>query len=103
MTFDNGTEVALPYRLHELGIEIFFCATPSPWQKGGGENALGRLRRTLPRKTALAALPEERVTQLIQAYTNTPRKGLAYRPPAESCLARAVHLKGESTGPLAPV
>ena len=45
VTFDNGTEFALHYWLHELGIETFFCDTHSPWQKGGVENAIGRLRR----------------------------------------------------------
>ena len=97
VTFDNGTEFALHYHLHALGIETFFCDTHSPWQKGGVENAIGRLRRTLPRKTDLAVLPEERFTQLIQAYNNTPRKCLAYRTPAEIFLDRALHLKCEST------
>ena len=36
VTFDNGTEFALHYQLHDLGIETFFCDTYSPWQKGGG-------------------------------------------------------------------
>ena len=102
VTFDNGTAFALHYRLHALGLETFFCDTHSPWQQGGVENALGRLRRTLPRKTDWAALPEERVTPLIQASTNTSRKCLAYRTPAEVFLDRALHLKGESTCPLAP-
>ena len=35
VTFDNGTEFALHYRLHDLGIETFFCDTYSPWQKRG--------------------------------------------------------------------
>ena len=48
VTLDNGTEFALHYWLHELGIETFFCDTHSPWQKGGVENAIGRLRRTAP-------------------------------------------------------
>ena len=98
VTFDNGTEFALHYRLHELGIETFFCDTHSPWQKGGVENAIGRLRRTLPRKTDLAALPQERFTQLIQAYNNTPRKCLGYRTPAEIFFESVLHLKCESTG-----
>lgn len=54
VTIDNGTEFARHYHLHALGLETFFCETHSPWQKGGIENALGRLRRTLPRKTNLA-------------------------------------------------
>ena len=72
VTFDNGTEFARHYRLHAWGIETFFCATHSPWQKGGVENAIGRLRRGLPRKTDLASVPEERFTQLLPAYNNTP-------------------------------
>ena len=102
VTFDNGTEFARHYRLHELGIETFFCDTHSPWQKGGVENAIGRLRRTLPRKTDLAAVPQARFTQLIQAYNNTPRKCLAYRTPAEIFWASVLHLKCESTFRLSP-
>jgi len=51
ITFDNGTEFAQHHKLHKLGIETFFCDTYSPWQKGGVENAIGRMRRMLPRKT----------------------------------------------------
>ena len=61
------------------------------------ENAIGRLRRTLPRKTDLAALPEKRFTQLIQAYNNTPRKCLGYRTPAEIFFESVLHLKCEFT------
>ena len=101
VTFDNGTEFARHYHLHKLGIETFFCDTHSPWQKGGVENAIGRLRRTLPRKTDLATLPEARFTQLLQAYNNTPRKCLAYKTPAETFWDSVLHLKCESTCPLA--
>jgi IS30 family transposase len=97
ITFDNGTEFALHYQLHDLGIETFFCDTHSPWQKGGVENAIGRLRRSLPRKTDLAALSQQRFIQLIQAYNNTPRKCLHYRTPAEIFLNRVLHLKCEAT------
>ena len=99
VTFDNGTEFAHHYQLHELGIETFFCDTYSPWQKGGVENAIGRLRRSLPRKTDLASLSDKRFTQLIQAYNNTPRKCLGYRTPAEIFLDRVLHLKCEFTCP----
>ena len=97
VTFDNGTEFARHHQLHALGIETFFCDTHAPWQKGGVENAIGRLRRTLPRKTDLAALSDDRFTQLIQAYNNTPRKCLGYRTPAEIFQNQVLHLKCEST------
>ena len=83
VTCDNGTEFARHHELHALGIATFFCDTHAPWQKGGIENAIGRLRRTLPRKTDLATLSATRFTQLLQAYNNTPRKCLRYQTPAE--------------------
>ena len=97
VTFDNGTEFARHHRLHDLGVETFFCDTHSPWQKGGVENAIGRMRRTLPRKTNLAELSEGRFVQLVQAYNNTPRKCLGYRTSAEIFSDQVLHLKCEST------
>ena len=50
MTFDNGTEFSKHYLLRrKFGIQTWFCDTDSPWQKGGIEIAIGRLRRLLPR------------------------------------------------------
>jgi IS30 family transposase len=84
LTFDNGTEFALHYRLTEqLGIETFFCNTHAPWQKGGVENAIGRLRRILPRKTNLDDIEPQRIQQIVAAYNNTPRKCLDFLTPAE--------------------
>ncbi len=97
VTFDNGTAFARHHDLHALGLETFFCDTYSPWQKGGIENAIGRLRRTLPRKTDLATLSDERFTCLVQAYNNTPRKCLDYQTPAEVFRNHLLHFKCEST------
>ena len=93
VTFDNGTEFARHHQLHDLGIETFFCDTHWPWQKGGVENAIGRMRRTLPRKTDRVDLPEDRFVKLVQAYNNTPRKCLGYRTPAEIFSNQVLHLK----------
>ena len=102
VTFDNGTEFARHHELHALGIETFFCDTHSPWQKGGVENAMGRMRRTLPRKTDLAELSDDRFTELVQAYNNTPRKCLGYQTPAELFWNKVLHFKRESTSRLPP-
>ena len=61
------------------------------------QNALGRLRRILPRKTDLAALSDDHFTQLVQAYNNTPRKCLGYQTPAEVFRNHLLHFKCEST------
>ena len=101
VTFDNGTEFASHHRLHALGIETFFCDRYAPWQKGGVENAIGRLRRTRPRKTDLATLSDQRFHHLVHAYNHTPRKCLGYATPAEIVIHQVLHLKCGSTFPLA--
>src|SRR5947208_9503364 len=74
VSFDNGTEFAEHHRLHEaLGVETFFCDPHSPWQKGGVENSIGRLRRSLPRKTDLKSLTEADIKRYVQRLNNTPR------------------------------
>jgi transposase, IS30 family len=99
VTFDNGSEFACHRKLHKLTIGTYFCDPHSPWQKGGIENAIGRLRRFLPRKTDLATLSNKRFKALIHAYNNTPRKCLDFRTPAEA-FSEVLHFGCESTCPL---
>jgi IS30 family transposase len=85
LTIDNGTEFAMHYRLTEqLALQTYFCDPHSPWQKGGVENAIGRLRRRLPRKTNLADLSSRQIASIVQAYNDTPRKCLDFKTPAEA-------------------
>jgi len=85
ISFDNGTEFAEHYRLHKtLGVETFFCDPHSPWQKGGVENTVGRLRRSLPRKTDLKSMSAAKIKQCVQRLNNTPRKCLDFQTPAEA-------------------
>ena len=100
ITFDNGTEFARHYELHSIPIATFFCDPYAPWQKGGIENAIGRMRRTIPRKTDLADLSPTRLASLISAYNNTPRKCLDWKTPAEFFCQQLLHFECESTFPL---
>lgn len=85
LTIDNGTEFALHYRLTEqLALQTYFCDPHSPWQKGGVENTIGRLRRRLPRKTNLADLTARQLASIVRAYNDTPRKCLDFKTPAEA-------------------
>jgi IS30 family transposase len=69
MTFDNGAEFSKHYLLsRRFGIQTWFCDTHSPWQKGGIENAIGRLRRLLPRNTDLDALPAHRLALCLERF-----------------------------------
>lgn len=99
ITFDNGTEFARHYELHRHNIETYFCDPYAPWQKGGIENAIGRMRRVLPRKTDLALLTPNHLQQCIQAYNNIPRKCLDWNTPAEIFSRQVLHFECESTYP----
>jgi transposase, IS30 family len=100
VTFDNGTEFARHYELNALGIQTFFCDAHAPWQKGGIENAIGRMRRFLPRKTDLATLDDAHFLALIATYNATPRKCLDWMTPAEAFSIHLLHFERESTSPL---
>ncbi len=96
ITFDNGAEF---YRHHQLtsrlGIQTYFCDPRAPWQKGGVENAIGRLRRALPTKTNIAELPHDQLNAILANYNNTPRKCLGFLTPAETF--NPLHFECEST------
>ena len=98
LTFDNGTEFA---EHHRLGMPTFFCDPHAPWQKGGVENAIGRFRRWLPRRTDLEQLSTNDLLRAAQAYNHTPRKRLDYLTPAE-VFSRVLHFEWESTSPPSP-
>jgi IS30 family transposase len=96
ITFDNGAEFTRHHRIEQqLGLNAYFCDPHAPWQKGGVENAIGRLRRNLPRKTNLDNLSAKALDAIIANYNNTPRKCLGFKTPAETFLP--LHFKCEST------
>ena len=98
LTFDNGTEFA---EHHRLGLATYFCDPHAPWQKGGVENAIGRFRRWLPRRTDLDQLEPDDIIRAAQAYNHTPRKRLDYLTPAE-VFSRVLHFEWESTSRPSP-
>lgn len=105
LTVDNGTEFALHHQLNrQLGMATYFCDPHAPWQKGGIENAIGRMRRRLPRKTDLARLSAAQLDALVAAYNHTPRKCLGFRTPAEVFCGflESLHFKRECSPRLLP-
>ena len=102
ITFDNGTEFALHYRLkQQLGIKTYFCDPHAPWQKGGVENAISRLRRPLPRKADLAQVHPRQLDRIVANYNATPRRCLGFQTPAEVFwkLFNPLHFNRETTSP----
>jgi len=96
LTVDNGTEFASHA---ETGVPTYFCDPHKPWQKGAVENANGRLRRFLPRKTNLDTLSQRDLDRLATIYNNTPRKCLGFKTPNEVRRTQLLHFKWDSTFP----
>jgi IS30 family transposase len=85
ITHDNGGEFARHEDVTaEIDLRAFFCDPHSPWQRGGIENANGRLRRELPRKTSLGDYTDDDIDDVIWNLNSTPRKCLRYRTPIEA-------------------
>lgn len=98
LTFDNGTEFS---EHHTLGLDTYFCDPHAPWQKGGVENAIGRFRRFLPRRTDLDTLSPSQILAVAQTYNHTPRRCLDFHTPAE-VFSRVLHFERESTSRPSP-
>jgi transposase, IS30 family len=102
ITFDNGTEFALHHRLNtELSMPTYFCDPHAPWQKGGVENAIGRVRRDLPRCTDLSLLSQPELDAIARRYNDTPRQCLSFQTPNEVFMQHflTLHFKCESIFP----
>jgi transposase, IS30 family len=102
-TFDNGTEFADHWRLNQqIGMNTYFCDPHTPWQKGGVENAILRLRRYLPRTESPAALNHDEFNAIIERYNSTPRKCLGFQTPQEVFMKKLkpLHFNRDSNCPL---
>ena len=84
LTYDRGTEMALHQRLSKaLGIDIFFCAPYSPWQRGSNENTNGLLRQYLPKGTDLSKFTQQQLSNIEFKLNNRPRRILGFKTPQE--------------------
>ena len=82
ITFDNDTAFAqTPCREPMRAMTTWFCDAYASWQKGGVENANGRLRRWLPRQIDIDKVSDEEIQDIVMTANLTPRKYLwASRP-----------------------
>lgn len=88
ITFDNDTAFAAHKLLQSArGMTTWFCDAYASWQKGGIENANGRLRRWIPRSTDLDTLSDAELQDIVMSYNLTPRKCLSFKTPLQALLA----------------
>lgn len=88
VTFDNDTCFARHTLLRcMLSATTYFCDAYASWQKGGVENANGRIRRWLPREPDLDELCEADIQEIAMTIDLTPHKCVGYRSPVEAFLS----------------
>jgi transposase, IS30 family len=88
ITFDNDTAFAQHGLLRTMrDMATWFCDAYASWQKGGVENANGRLRRWLPRHLDIDRISDEDIQEIVLSANLTPRKCLGFKTPFQALLA----------------
>ena len=63
-----------------------YLIAAADWQKGGVENANGRLRRWLPRQIDIDQVSDEEIQDIVITANLTPRKCLGFKTPFQAIL-----------------
>ena len=84
LTYDNGRENSNHLEINrELKTQSYFCNPYHSWEKGSVENAIGLVRRFIPKKSDLQKIPETEISQIENLINNRPKKCLNYHTPKE--------------------
>jgi transposase, IS30 family len=67
-------------------MTTWFCDAYASWQKGGVENANGRLRRWLPRRIDIDKVSDQEIQDIVITANLTPRKCLGFKSPFQVIL-----------------
>lgn len=95
ITYDNGSENVEHEKINKmLGTKSYFCNPFHSWEKGSIENAIGLVRRFLPKKTDFAIISHDQVRKIENLLNNRPRKCLNYQTPREVMKSLNVALTG---------
>jgi IS30 family transposase len=88
ITFDNDTAFAQHGLLSTMrDMTTWFCDAYASWQKGGIENANGRLRRWLPRHLDIDRTSDQDIQEIIVTTNFTPGKCLGFKTPFQALIA----------------
>ena len=83
-TFDNGIEFMRHTKLHEHGIDTYFCDPGAPWQKGSVEHLNGMIRRFIPFRVNYEEISQDLVQEIAYRLNHMPRESLGFLTPCEA-------------------
>jgi IS30 family transposase len=88
ITFDNDTAFAQHGLLRTVrDMTTWFCDAYASWQKGGIENANGRLRRWMPRHLDIDRTSDQDIQEIVLTTNLTPGKCLGFKTPFQALIA----------------
>ena len=94
LTWDQGREMARHRELAEIfGIDVYFCAPHSSWQRPTNENGNGLLRRYVGKGTDLSIHGPDELRAIEHRINTMPRRVLHWST-AEEVYARGVAMTG---------
>ena len=81
-TVDRGKEFASFEQVeNEFGIPMYFADAYTAWQRSSNEISNGLLREFFPKKTDLAKVTLDKLTEALVLINNRPRKCLGFKIP----------------------
>ena len=84
ITYDNGSENVEHRKTNKiLGTQSYFCNPYHSWEKGSVENAVGLVRRFLPKKTDFAKITQHHLNRIEYLINDRPKKCLDFQTPLE--------------------
>ena len=85
LTWDRGKELSDHARFTtESGVNVFFAAPNSPWQRGTNENTNGPLRQYFPKSTDLSRRSAQEIQAVAHTLNTRLRKVFGWKTLAEA-------------------
>lgn len=84
VTLDRGPENSRHEEITKVhDMPVYACEPYHSWERGTGENTIGRVRRYIPKGRSVDGISQKKLHLIEHVMNNTPRKCLGYLTPNE--------------------